>query len=523
MIIKSAHLHNVMSFKEIKLSFSRNINIIIGDNNSGKSTIIRSIDRLQGGNINAEGWVRNGVSHGYSIFSFEGAKATKYFSEVNKVFMLIQEGNITLAQILNASNKEPRLRNLSKLKFNEDGEFPEENLKRFVSFSDEEPDNVLYASYARRGYYESQISKENTNRIRQDLGNLNSRLQKLDNGNHYNHKPFKKACKEILGFEPGVIAYGRGGNNQLSIGIYTDNTNIITINNMGQGVTHILGLLTILYTQDDNIILLEEIENDLHPRVLKQLLNVIVEKSRRNQFIISTHSNIVLRHLGAVSGSRIFQTSWKMSKYGKQRLPLSQIQEIANTPEARVKVLQEMGYDVLDFELWQGYLLFEESTSELIVREYLIPTFTPKLKDKLRTVASQGVDDISNKFKSFLNLFVFIHLSNIYHDKAWVIVDGDSAGIKVINDLKKTFNNWNPDNFIHLELTAFELYYPSRFSRKVDKVLGMSKGMEKQKAKVQLRQEVLEWARHNENAQGEFQKSAGELIQILKQIESSFH
>jgi AAA15 family ATPase/GTPase len=519
MWIESVKLKNIRGYKEAEVNLSKCINIIIGDNNSGKSTIIRTIDRLQGSNWSANGLLRNGeeLCRGEIIFRDLDKKNKKGSSPLKVVFLADKERiNFYQTSILSSTFILDKLKRLPSEK--NEFQFPP-SFKTFDPFEDSEPDNVLYASYSRTAWVDSQISEDNTHRIRQDLGNLTSRLHKLENGNHPNHKEFKKACRKILGFEPGPIPIGKGGGNQFSIGIYTDNTNSIVINYMGQGVSQVLGLLTILFTQKNKIILLEEIENDLHPKVLKQLLDLIQEKSKENQFIISTHSNIVLKSLGSVSDSKIFKTSWKMVTSNYQNLPLSDIKEVPSDPWSRMEVLKEMGYDVTDFGLYAGYLLFEESTAELFFKEFLIPEFIPKLYGKIGTYASNGVDEVSSKFKTFLGLFVFIHLSQVYEKKAWAIVDGDEAGLKVIKDLRKTYVDWSPGNFIALKEPDFEHYYPNCFKDQVLKVLQMPKGMHKQKAKVKLRTEVLDWALQNkEEAKDEFQKSAGEIIEILKRI-----
>ena len=35
-------------------------------------------------------------------------------------------------------------------------------------------------------------------------------------------------------------------------------------------------------------------------------------------------------------------------------------------------MLSDLGYELGDFDLWEGWIFFEESSSEKIVREYLI-------------------------------------------------------------------------------------------------------------------------------------------------------
>lgn len=86
-------------------------------------------------------------------------------------------------------------------------------------------------------------------------------------------------------------------------------------------------------------------------------------------------------------------------------------------------MLEELGYEAFDFGQWKAWLILEESSAEVIIREFLIPTFVHKLINKLKTYSARSLSEIELKFKDFNNLFVFVHLEQIYKNKAWVIVD----------------------------------------------------------------------------------------------------
>src|SRR5436190_24170739 len=89
--------------------------------------------------------------------------------------------------------------------------------------------------------------------------------------------------------------------------------------------------------------------------------------------------------------------------------------------------------------LTKTWLFFEESSAERIVRDFLIPWFTPKLRGRIKTVAAQGTSDVEPRFKDFNRLFVFLHLEEVYKNCAWVIVDGESSGQNVIRELKEQY------------------------------------------------------------------------------------
>ena len=78
--------------------------------------------------------------------------------------------------------------------------------------------------------------------------------------------------------------------------------------------------------------------------------------------------------------------------YEPNAVPRSHIREVDATPAARIEVLRRLGYELSDFELWDGWLILEESSAEVIVR-YLIPWFVPRLA-RIRTVAAGGTSKV---------------------------------------------------------------------------------------------------------------------------------
>jgi len=187
-----------------------------------------------------------------------------------------------------------------------------------------------------------------------------------------------------------------------------------------------------------------------------------------------------------------------------------------------VEALEELGYELADYDLWNAWLILEESTAESIINDILIPKFTPGLKSKLGTIAAKGIDDVTLKFERLYTDFLFIHLMPKYLNKAWVIVDNDLNGKKVIRKLKSAFaaSEWNENTFQNFSKSNFEEYYPKRFKKDIDKVIKMKHGSPKQEAKKKLLKKVLDWADKNKTeSKKQFKKSAKEVIEILKSIE----
>ncbi|ARU22344.1 membrane protein [Ralstonia solanacearum] len=227
--------------------------------------------------------------------------------------------------------------------------------------------------------------------VSSNMSNLAAKLSRISNRSFPGSDNYARACEAILGF---VVTAVPSQNGQQP-GIYLPSREVVPIDQMGEGVPNIVALLVDLTLSSGKLFLVEEPENDLHPEALKALLDLMVESSQRNQFVVSTHSNIVVRHLGAVEASRVFHVSAP-----KGELPTTaEIEEVPNTPQARLNVLRELGYSFSDFDLWDGWLIVEESSAERIIRDYLIRWFAPKLS-RVRTLAANGTGNVEATFVS---------------------------------------------------------------------------------------------------------------------------
>jgi len=536
MRIKSVELINLRSYENTTLEFSEGINILIGANNSGKSTVIHALMNLQYHTFRKED-IRALTSYSKIYTKVEGISEKDcdsfYHNEDHQAFKYGEKFTVVWGLSENGSQPEDSLYfdsdllvqrvEHNKLKLKADDGLKDINWMHFPRFSDKEnANNFIYPFLAKRktNSFNSTVTKEDTFRVDDSLRNLAAKIQKINNPTHPQHSRFTDLCMEVLGFKIGVIPIE--SNNGIEPGIYVSDTSLIAIRSMGEGVSNITGFLVTLLTENNKLYLIEELENDIHPKALKKLLPLIVEKSRNNQFVISTHSHIVLKYLGAIPECKIFYTSWSPINSLNEKVPTSIIERIDNTPEKRLAILEKLGYDFFDFELFDFYLILEESTAELVIRDFLIPNFVPHLYNRLRTIAAAGTDDLESRVIDFIRLFVFIHTSPAYYKKAWVIADGDETGKNCINNLQEKFKTWPKNHFITLKNDAFENYYPERFNSEVESVLAMPHGQKKQLKKKELVLKVMEWAFSNRNeAVKEFKTSAKEVIDLLKIIGKS--
>jgi predicted ATP-dependent endonuclease of OLD family len=375
-----------------------------------------------------------------------------------------------------------------------------------------EPHNLFFPVFSgrRQAYYREQASATNANNISPQDSFLVSRVMPLTGSQIPEAIRFRKLCKGVLGVNFDVFP----GDNMQQLGSQVSLHDTIPLEAMGAGLSGALSLLLGLSTSTDKLFIIEEPEDDLHPKALKDLLDAIVEASQHNQFVISTHSSIVLTRLGAIASTRIIHV-----ESDGALLPTSSYRAITERTE-RLEVLQGLGYGLADLDLGQGWLIFEESSAEFFVRQYLTRWFAPKLQN-LRTVAARGNSRVEPLFESFREMFLYAHLEPVYRNRAWVLVDGDVGGIKLIERLRSDFSAWPSTHFRAWPKSAFERYYSSEFDAQVEDVLAIEDRKERKAAKAELLRVVIAWIATDEaRARDRFAESAAEVIEILRAIEA---
>jgi predicted ATPase len=498
MKITSIEAENLRGFTKIShTDLSKTINVFIGPNNSGKTTILNSIFHLQRPVLSAE-YITIGKSSGEVKLSFEGAHLPylDHKGRYNAFVISLQNGQINFVSV--------------------DGAKQGWNGR----MSEQEPSNLIYPYLSKRktAAYTDNINEANANSVIGNFSNLYSKIDRLVTPQFQpGNKKYVQACEEILGFQVSSLAKGNGK----QAVYFVRNLEHIPLTSMGEGVANILGLITDLCVAEDRIFLIEEPENDIHPKALKALLKLILDKSDTNQFFVSTHSNIVMKYLGAAEKSKIFHVKNTLGiDESRPNLFISTLSEVSNDQEERRNVLQELGYDFFDFDLWSCWLFLEESSAEVLIKNYFIGWFVKSLSNKIRTFSAGGVSEIVPKFEDFDRLFIFLHLEPTYKNKVWVIIDKGEEEDKIIEKMKMKYSTtgWNSSNFTQFQEHDFEKYYPKRFQKRVSEILSLSK-QEKRKAKKELLNEVLSWIKeHEEQAKEEFKISAKEVIEKLKII-----
>ena len=383
-----------------------------------------------------------------------------------------------------------------------------------------EPNNFIYPYFSGRKVADfSEVVNQGTARaVTGNLSNLPAKVDDLLDVEHPNHDQYVTLVRELISIPISAVASTGGKSAAMRI----NKTDWINISRMGEGVAQMLGLIVQLCVAENRLFLLEEIENDIHPEALKALLRAIEFTSSSNQFVISTHNNIVLRHLGAIDSTKIFDVQSSLEVDHGDRLQTSTVELVEHTVEARTRLLTDLGYELSDLDLHDGWIIFEESSAEKIVRECLIPWFAPRLS-RVKTVSSRGTGGIPSAFEALNKLVLFSHLESRYAGKVLVLVDGDRSGLEAVAKLRSDYSSWDEASFRSFEQADFEKYYPDEFGQRAAQALAEPDKHKKRQAKKELLKDVLEWTTEDEaRAKKAFASSADEIIKLLQAFEANF-
>lgn len=482
------------------------INILVGPNNSGKSTVLKALHSLQEGYGAGASDVRQGVPASAIVIEVSNVNGVPNWGVSYREGASVVFSHIVKTQDGQSATLEIQASNQSGSVFSGSN----------VVLPNREPHNFIVPFLSRRKtvYFTEQVNLDHAMLMNLDMSMLSAKLSRVANPVFPAYEAYANACKEILGFVVTSIPSISG---QLP-GIYLPSMASLPISQMGDGVPHIVHLLVNLATSKDKLFLIEEPENDLHPQALKALLDLIAESAKDNQFVISTHSNIVVSHLCAAPDSHLFRVSAP-----KGILPTTaSITKVAEKPAARLDVLRELGYSFSDLALWEGWLILEEASAETIIRNYLIPMFAPALR-VVRTISAAGVDRVEPTFDDLNRLVLFLHLEPAYKEHAWVRVDGDTPGRNMVERLKSKYQGWPAHAFATFKQENFEQYYPAEFSDHVTVALAHKDVARRREAKQRLLKEVRGWLDEDPSrARVALKVSAGDVIAQLKEMERHF-
>lgn len=499
MIIDGLRLAGIRCFVDTNwIALSPRCNLFVGANNAGKSTLIKGVLAWQG-----MPFIESVVSGDLR----PGANDITYEMRVHDVPLGVKTSH---GHLNDRTSPQDLVRHMQGSRPSRPGATERSVPDGRGYFVSERPDNQLVPFVARRKalQFNHGVDRRSVGQINGTLQNLYGRVDHLVSG-HPENEAFQTAVREILGVQIATQATDNGK----EAGFYFDRNNFVALDRMGDGVSEMVGLIAEMCLEEHKVFVLEEPETNIHPRGLKALLALVRAASNRNQFIVATHSNVVVRELAADDATKLF----RVSRTSEDARAPSEVEEVPRSPAAHRDLLAELGYEFGDFDLHDGWLFLEEASAETVINTVLIPLFTPELRGRIRTFSTRGLANVERSVSDFTRLISFVHLQPVYRDRLWIRVDND--GQAVIEDLRKQFSYLDETSAAAFGQKDFERYYPAQFQAAADEALALTDKRARQTSKAALLEAVLTWtASGGQDAKAEWAASAQEPLEVLAAI-----
>ncbi len=469
MIIEEVYIYNYKTFKEINLKLNEDINILVGNNEVGKSTILEAINLALTGQLNGKN-----VSYELTPFLFNECNTKKYIEELQNgnfpcppkiLIELYLKDSDSLAEFLGTNNSKRENKSGFYILIEFDETYSVEYTKYISNPSEIRTIPIEYYSVRWYSFANNPITSRsiplNTTLIDASFGKqqfgTDKYISKIIN-DYLNVKErvdlslsFRK-LKELFSTDENI----QNINTKLqeTKGEITDKTLTLSVDIspktnwesnltsylddipfqfIGKGEQNSIKIKLALEASllESNLILIEEPENHLSYSNMSILIDKISEKCEGKQLIITTHSTFVLNKLGIDKVILLNNNSRFMS-----------LKDLSSETQKYFKILP--GFDTLRMLLSQKPILVEGPSDELIVQKaYKI--------EKNKLPINDGIDIITVRGLSFKR---FLEIANILQKDIKVITDNDGN----IANLNSKYADYRDVTFIKIFYDTDESY-----------------------------------------------------------------
>ncbi len=442
-IVNKLRLQNFKKFKDFEVSFDNKINLLIGDNESGKSTILLALDLVMRGSRNkVERLGLEALFNANTIIEFLKSDRDLARLPELRVELYLNEQNNEITNGKNNLDKRPCDGVRLICKPNEDyHQSIREVLKKpeclfpfeyysisFTTFNDIPYngynkhlkhlliDNTLTSNeYAMKEYVKDIYNSKVLNSSEKFQHQHEYRNFKEE----FKNKAFKEINKRLDNDYKFAINSNSKSNLESDLIIYEGD---ISIDNKGKGRQSIIKTSLALSKSGDTIdaVLLEEPENHLSHSNMKKLIQEVVNSTGK-QIFVATHSDLVSTRLD-------LRKSILLNSSTEGRIKLE------NLPEDTSKFfIKAPDNNILEFILSEKVILVEGDAEFILMEAFYQKKTNKKLsEDHIHVIAVGGTS-----FPRYLDM------AKILEIKTAVITDNDK---NYAENIKNRYSKYNQKN-----------------------------------------------------------------------------
>jgi len=455
MVIERIIIKNYKSFKDFDLSFTNNCNVIVGNNEAGKSTLLEAINLVLTGQLNGRS-----ISYELSPFLFNKSVVDDYIEKLRTkekvkppeiLIELYLQDSPEFARFKgnNNSNRENKVGLFIQIQFN-----PEYTDEYEIYISNPDVIKTVPTEYFEVKWYSFAHNKITCRSLPIKTTLVDTTSVRLNNGTDYyiqkaiddilNKKEraelslFYRRLKESFSEDPSIktlndrlranknifshkdltvsIDISQKTNWDSSLTSYLDDIPFTYIGKGDQNVLKMILALERKKAKESNVILIEEPENHLSFSTMHMLISMISEKCSDKQLIIVTHNTFVL------------------NKIGLEKLILLSVEKKWTTLKDLLETTYEYfrklpGYDTLRLVVARKCILVEGPSDELFIQKAYMQKHN-------KLPIENGIDIISVRGLSFKR---FLDIAKALGNSVTVVTDNDGDVTKV----SKKFEDYN--------------------------------------------------------------------------------
>lgn len=368
MDFKRLKINGWKQFHEIDLEFHDRITVLTGANGSGKTTILNLLARHFGWNFvelstpvkDKSGIIKwlGGLFKSFKNISLDipGKIGEIHYSNNVKTDLVLYESNNPQYQIqINSQQPVNGLNIVSHrdiFRYQQVGSIPTTKRTRSEACQIVLNDNLRY-------YIQGNNYRQNVNySIKETLlswaiSGAGNEYIEADSELKKNFDDFQEILKILL---PKSIGFQNITIRNYEIVLITDSGEFM-IDAVSGGIASIIDIAWQIYNFSDNndkfIVLIDEIENHLHPTMQRAILPDLVAAFPNIQFIVSTHSPLVV---GSVKDSNVY--AFRYNEFNKV---YSQQLDLVNKAKTATEILNEVLGIPFTMPIWA-----EETLNELV-------------------------------------------------------------------------------------------------------------------------------------------------------------
>lgn len=231
--------------------------------------------------------------------------------------------------------------------------------------------------------------------------------------------------------------------------------NQISAGLQGSGLRSVLPILAALTHPGIEVILIDEPELSLEPKVQRLLRDLFYEVSQNKRIIVATQSNLFLNR-------KNFVANFKVRKENGTVL----VEEISSESELYDLTFALLGNSLSDLFFPENFIIVEGPSDQVIVEKALELKGIGKFKVKV--ISASGVDNLNNTKEAILNALKPLVINDSPY-KSKVVVMTDQRNQETASKVQEIQDELT-DRFFELTLPSLEEYLPAELYTKAQRV-----------------------------------------------------